>query len=145
MSWLDVKLLATIGASAAAGVVATAFLLGPSAETITYREVIVPGVRMAVEVQPGTSNLRHADLIRWWEGEAPIRYSGPGARGMSRGGRALGREGIGRKTIRFRLKEPPRRLGFQRGSNGVLLLGPELRALNLPAEYQLRGRPTEKK
>jgi hypothetical protein len=145
MSWLDVKLLATIGASAAAGVVATAVLLAPNAETITYREVVVPGITMAVEVHPEGSNLHQADLIRWWEGETPLRFSGPGARGMSRGVWALGNEGMGRKSIRFRLKEPPRRLGFQRGSNGVLLLGPELRERRLSSELTLEVPPTEKK
>ena len=145
MSWLDVKLLATIGASAAAGVVATAFLLAPGAETVTYHEVIIPGIRMAVEVQPESSNLHQADLIRWWEGEAPIRFSGPGARGMSRGGWALGKREMGRKTIRIRLKDPPRRLGFHRGFDGILLLGPDLRERRLSSEFTLEIPPTEKK
>ena len=145
MSWLDVKLIVTIGASATAGVVATAFLLAPGAETTTYREVTVPGVTMAVEVQAGTPNLHQADLIRWWEGESPVRFSGPGDRGMSRGGWALGKGSISRKTLRFRLKEPPRRLGFQRGSNGILLLGPELRGPGIPTVSGLGDPPPEKK
>lgn len=138
MNWLDIKLLATIGASAIAGVAATSALLSHSAKAGPFDQTLIPGSVAVIQIHSDTPNLQHADLLPWWKGEAPIRFSGPGARGLGKTERSRRRSG-------FRLKNPPRRLGFEMAPDGTRIRGFEIGTPDTWAEYKLQIRPPGKR
>jgi hypothetical protein len=138
MNWLDIKLLATIGASAAVGVAATAALLTRSVEVGPFDQTVLRGSVAVIHIPSETPNLQHADHLRWWDGEAPIRFSGPGAMG-------LGKTERNRRRSGFRLKNPPRRLGLEMNLAGTRIRGSEIGTPDTWAEYKLQIRPPTKR
>ncbi len=138
MTWLDIKLLATIGASGVAGVAATMALLSHSAMAGPFDQAFLPGSVAVIQVHSETPNLQHADLPSWWKREAPIRFSGPGARGLGKMDRSRRRSG-------FQLKDPPRRLGFQLNSDGTRIRWSEIGTPDTWVEYKLQVRPLVKR
>lgn len=138
MNWLDIKLLATIGASAAVGVVATSAILSNSARLVTYDQTVLPAYVIEMPAGSQVAHFQHADLLPWWNGEAPIRFSGPGARGMGKMDRSRRRSG-------FRLKDPPRRLGFKGSEIRYSIERPDLSRPEAFLKYKLQIRPTENK
>lgn len=138
MNWLDIKLLTAIGASAVVGVVATAALLTHPVEVGPFDQAVRRGSIAVIHIPSETSNVHHADLTHWWEREAPIRFSGPGAMGLGQRERSRRRSG-------FRLKDPPRHLGFERPWIRYSIERPDLSNPKALGEYQLQIRPLTKR
>lgn len=138
MNWLDIKLLATIGASAAVGVAATSAILSNSARLVTYDQTVLPTYMIELPAGSQMAHFQHADLLPWWNGEAPIRFSGPGARGFGKMDRSRRRSG-------FRLKDPPRRLGLEGSKIRYSIERPDLSRPETLLKYKLQIRPPEMK
>ena len=138
MNWLDIKLLATIGASAAVGVAATSVILSNDAGIVTYDQTELPVYVIEMPAGSQVGHFQHADLLPWWNGEAPIRFSGPGARGMGKMDRSRRRSG-------FRLKDPPRRLGLKGSEIRYSIERPDLSRPEALLKYKLQIRPPEMK
>lgn len=138
MNWLDIKVLATIGASAAVGVAATSAILSHSIKAGPYDQTVLPTYVVEIPIGSEVLHYQHADLLPWWKEEAPIRFPGPGARGRGKMDRSRRRSG-------FRLKDPPRRLGFDRSEIGYSIERPDLSKPEALMEYRLQIRPPEKR
>ena len=138
MNWLDIKLLATIGASAAVGVAATSAILSNDAGLVTYDQTVPPAYVIEIPAGFQVPHFQHADLLPWWNGEAPIRFSGPGARRIGKMDRSRRRSG-------FRLKDPPRRLGLKGPEIRYSIERPDLSRPEALLNYKLQIRPPEMK
>jgi hypothetical protein len=107
MSRLDLKVLAIIGISGLTGLAITglvAFRTNPA--PVHQHQIRFKAPQPSIEVIPfEPSQPSSRGQLLWWAGEAPIRFSGPGARGFGMKHQ--------RRTRGFELKRPPKRLGLE--------------------------------